>query len=60
MNLHLHGNHKPCPECKGSGDGPKIIWHRGEVQCGGASWPSKDVHELCPTCRGTGRTGETP
>ena len=54
-NLHLHGNHQPCPDCKGTGRGA-IIWHAHEYEtANGSTFPTRNVHAICPGCAGYGR-----
>ena len=54
-NLHLHGNHQPCPACKGTGCGV-IIRHAHEYESAdGRTFPTRNVHATCPGCAGYGR-----
>ena len=54
-NLHLHGNHQPCPACKGTGRGA-IIRHAHEYETAdGRTFPTCNVHAICHDCAGHGR-----
>ena len=54
-NLHLHGNHQPCPTCKGTGHGA-IVLHANEYETdAGHSFPKENHYANCPGCAGYGR-----
>ena len=55
LDLHLHGNHQPCPTCKGTGRG-EIMFHAQEFEnADGRTFPTRNVHAICPGCAGHGR-----
>jgi hypothetical protein len=59
-NPTLHGNHQPCPDCSGSGDGA-VMFSAGEFEgANGQRFPKANVYGLCKKCRGRGFVGKPP